>query len=194
MVILYEDAPGPRKGFGPHELVVRCVADDYLAPQNIGGSAEFALQRQLDGRPMKGVDKVLAACKRIEQILIGDQTLFLLLDDDQIRRHVGLPAASGYAEVEAAIRKLCPLPDRLHITLLAENAETLIRAAADCDPSIDRGRVDSALRKKVLERDLVFQKVAWAGRAVRDCVRKKVPSFDGFIRALITKLPRVEQW
>lgn len=192
-VILYEDASGPRKGFGPHELVLRCVADDYVAPQAFGSSRHYTLSRRLDGRPMKGVDKVLNGCENIERIVDGGQRLFILVDNDRIRRHVRLPSAASSEEVQAAIRALCPLPNQLHITLLEDNAESLIKAAADCDPNIDRVRVAEALRKKLMSRDLVFESVARGQRRdVRDCVRQCVPSFDGFIRALVAWLQSTE--
>ena len=59
--ILYEDQRGETKEFGPHALVVACVAD--RTQQDF-----WELRLRLDGRPMKGNAKVVQQAARVELI------------------------------------------------------------------------------------------------------------------------------
>jgi hypothetical protein len=53
--VLYEDQRAPQKTrFGPHALVIACVADET-------GSDRWALEKRIEGIPKKGDSKLLRA-------------------------------------------------------------------------------------------------------------------------------------
>jgi len=83
--ILYEDEArgGETKEFGPHNLIVACVADRC-------GRTIWDLKQQIDGRPMKGCSKVIKESGNVELIAPDCHPVVMLLDDDQIRRQLGL--------------------------------------------------------------------------------------------------------
>lgn len=54
LVVLYEDARAASGRFGPHELLLGCVADEL-------GRSLHDLRREIDATPMNGVAKLLAA-------------------------------------------------------------------------------------------------------------------------------------
>ncbi|MGK4004965.1 hypothetical protein WMF31_20215 [Sorangium sp. So ce1036] len=183
-VILYEDQRGPEKEFGLHNLVVACVADDT-------GKDRFALRRELDGRPMKGVQNLLRSCRRdICRLSSRGQQVFALIDDDAIRhqlKHEGVSESAEDAAVVRAIKEKCGAPERLHVVLLKENTETVIQAAEHCDKGLTRSLVAQALQKDVNARDAIFNRISWqSDRAVRDCIRQRVEAIQEIVKALIT--------
>jgi hypothetical protein len=147
-VILYEDQRGPQKQFALHDLVLACVADELGADVHV-----LDLQKKLSGRPMKGVGTLLSSCRRdVCRLGPQGQRVFALIDNDRIRdqlRHEGVTAAASADQVIQAIKApgKCVAPDQLEVILLEENTETLIKAAAECDPEIPAAAVTQALRK-----------------------------------------------
>lgn len=185
-VILYEDQRGPQKQFGLHNLVVACVSDDL-------GADVYALKldQKLSGRPMKGVSKLLASCRQdVRRLGPQGQPVFALIDNDAIReqmKHEGLSPSADEAAVIRAIKapERCKAPDQLEVLLLVENTETILAAAAECDPEIAAVAVEQARRKDTNARDKILNHVAWGlGRAVRDCVRSRVPALARLVERL----------
>lgn len=185
LTILYEDQRGQRQGFGLHTLVKACVFDVINGERH---RVEGALS---DYRPLKGVDNVLKACRQDFDLIAADgRTLVAILDSDAIRSKLKLPKAATDAHVEQAIRKGCQAPERLLVVLIKENTESVIEAAAACDPGIDRGRVERAVKhKELLERDAILTEISWErARALRDCVLGKVPSLQSLVELLLRLL------
>jgi hypothetical protein len=120
--VLYEDQRGPTRGFGLHELVKACVRD----------SLKDSPRREVDGalddcRPMKGMPKLLNACRQDIDLIAGDG------------------------------RSVIPK------------------------------RLDSALKKSLLDRDAILNGLTVElKRPIRDCIQEKMPSF----RALVELLSR----
>ena len=196
ITILYEDQRGPTRGFGLHALVKACVLDRIGRINRIGraGDDRRAIEEALaDHRPMKGVEKVLAACRDdIEDIACDGRSVIAVFDDDAIRRCLKLPAGAPAARVEQHIRKGCKAPDALTIVLLQRNAESVLQAIRDCAPGLDAARLDRAIRQKdLLARDAVFAAVSRdAMRPTRDCILARVPSLEALVRVLCDKLTR----
>ncbi|MEP7122983.1 MAG: hypothetical protein ABJE95_18795 [Byssovorax sp.] len=179
-VILYEDNGGPVKGFGLHALVVACVADEL-------GVEVFALAGKLDGRPMNGAANIVRSCKRdIHRLGPQGQTVFALIDDDRIRDHVkGVDARTAEDVVVRAIKSQSDAPAQLEVFLLKKNTETVIEAAKECDRSLPDDAVAQALAKNLAQRDRLLNNVAYSGvRAVRDCIRGKIPALHRLVTAL----------
>jgi hypothetical protein len=179
-VILYEDNGGATKGFGLHALVVACVADEL-------GVEVFTLARKLDGRPMNGVANLVRSCRRdIHRIAPQGQKVFALIDDDRVRDHLpGIDARAEGEIVARAIKSQSDAPEQLDVFLLVKNTETVIEAAKACDRSLSDDAVAQALAKNLAQRDRILNNVAWSGiRAVRDCIRGKVPALHQLVTAL----------
>jgi hypothetical protein len=70
--------------------------------------------------------------------------------------------------------------------LLEQNTESVLEAAAACDPSIDRQRIERAIQhKELLERDAILMELSRErSRPARDCVLGRMPS----LRVLIDLL------
>lgn len=179
-IILYEDRRGPEKEFGLHNLVVACVVDDAKGDR-------FALRRQLDGRPMKGVQNLLRSCRRdIRRLGPRGQPVFALIDADAIREqltHEGVSGDADDASIIRAVKAKCEAPEQLHVFLLHENTETVIRAAGLCDQGLREETVlRQALEKDLNARDVVLNRLAWyPDRGVRDCVRRHVTALDAIV-------------
>jgi len=183
-VILYEDQRGKEKEFGLHNLVVACVADDL-------GKDVFTLCRAFEAHPTKGVSNLLRSCRQdVHRLGARGQRVFALIDADKIReqlRHEGVPASADDDAVVRAIKAegRCVAPDQLEVVLLKENTETVIQAAKLCDKELPDAAVEQALRKDVNARDRILNNVAYGkGRAVRDCIRGKVPAIQALAGAL----------
>jgi hypothetical protein len=178
LTFLYEDQRGPRQGFGLHALVKACVFDA------INGERHRVEAMLGDHRPLKGVQNLLKACREeIDLIAADGRDVIAVIDNDQIRRQLQLPRAATDERVEREIRKGCRAPDRLVIVLLKENMETVLKAAAACDPTLDSKRIARAVRHKdLLERDAILAELSRErARALRDCVLRKVPSLQALV-------------
>jgi hypothetical protein len=181
VTILYEDQRGQRHGFGLHALVKACVFDA------INGDRHRVERMLDDARPLKGVTNVLRACRQDFDLLAADgRTVVAVVDDDVIRDHLKLPHHVADAKVEQEIRKGCCAPERLFVALLHQNTESVIEAAAACDPSLDAKRIARAVRyKDLLERDAILVEMSRErARSLRDCVLGRMPSLRGLIATL----------
>lgn len=179
-VILYEDNRGPEKGFGLHALVLACVADDLDVEM-------FTLTKKLDGRPMNGVANLVRSCRRdVHRLAPQGQKVFALIDDDRIRDHLtGVDVRAEEEGVARTIKSQSDAPAQLEVFLLKKNTETVIEAAKLCDQSLPDDAVAQALRKNLAQRDRLLHNVARAGgRAVRDCIRSKIPALHWLVAAL----------
>jgi hypothetical protein len=76
--------------------------------------------------------------------------------------------------------------NRLFIVLLKQNMESVIKAAHQCDPSIDKARLALAVEKKdLLERDAILMGLTGERfRAIRDCILKNLPSLRSMVELL----------
>lgn len=188
LLILYEDKRGPEKEFGLHNFVLACIADELGADVYT-----LKLHQKISGRPMKGVNKVLASCRKdIHRLGPQGQPVFALIDDDVIRehlRHEGVAADAEDRVVIEAIKAKCVAPDKLEVILLKDNTETVIEAAGRCDGSIPKAAVQQALQKDPMARDRVLNRLAWAhGRAERDCVRAAVPALQSLVERVVQRI------
>ncbi|MFT3768721.1 MAG: hypothetical protein QM820_25020 [Minicystis sp.] len=185
LTILYEDARGQTKGFGLHTLVKACVFDAMNGDRH---RVEAALA---DARPLKGVQNVLRACREdIDLIAADGRTVVAVIDNDAIRHHLRLPRTATDAEVDQAIKKGCRAPDRLHVILIKQNTESVLEAAAACDPTLEAKRVERAIaHKDLLERDAILTEISRErSRPTRDCVLGRMPSLGALVEVLCKML------
>lgn len=183
--VLYEDQRGPTRGFGLHELVKACVRD----------ALKDSSRREVDGalddcRPMKGMPKLLKACRQDIDLIAGDgRSVVAVFDNDEIRGDLKLPRSATDETVIQRIREGGKHSDRLFIVLLKQNMESVIHAVRQCDGSIDPKRLDSALKKSMLDRDALLNGLTVElKRPIRDCIQEKMPSFRALVELLCREL------
>ena len=186
VTVLYEDQRGPRQGFGLHMLVKACVFDA------INGQRQWLEGEALkDFRPLKGAPALLRACREEVELIAPDgHSVVAVFDNDQIRRLLALPRNATAARVEQEIRKGCRASSGLFIVLLEQNTESVIKAAAKCDPTLDKKRVERAVKQKApLDRDSILSELSHErSRPVRDCILRELSSFRTLIHLLCSKL------
>jgi hypothetical protein len=172
VVVLYEDQQNSSgaKPFGLHELVVSLVADALEEDRH-------TLKNRIDGRPLKSNNKVLVQLEAADDVG-GGAWVIGLFDEDRVRDmpQVALPASASEDQAVNRLFAVTGASTRRSVTLLVRNMETVISAAAACDPSLDADWVERALRKKLNERDLVLNRVAHGPEPVRTCIAERVPS------------------
>lgn len=79
VTVLWEDARGGQvKGFGPHELLIACLADDL-------GSPRWRLEKLVASVPKKGKERVHEALVQDRQRLLDRGPLFGVVDRDRVR-------------------------------------------------------------------------------------------------------------
>src|SRR5882757_4701766 len=102
LVILYEDARGPRNRFPLHDLVVRSAAD-------LAGIPIHELARRVLAVPKNGANKVLDALERDGNLLYKQHSRVLAwLDNDRIRQALKVSSMTSRADVIAKIKALGP--------------------------------------------------------------------------------------
>lgn len=177
--VFYEDqAAGPLRQFGPHQLLCACVADRVE-------STIWELCRRIDGQPKKGDNKLLTACERHAK-RDRDEIIFALFDGDRIHRlPLEVDKGSPPEQFERALTERFGSP-KIRPFVLQNNLETLVRAAVGClEPP-----VDGPVPKRHNERDKIFARAAThQSRSVRDCITNRVPSFGRLVEAVSTALP-----
>ncbi|KYF52765.1 hypothetical protein BE04_47620 [Sorangium cellulosum] len=185
VTILYEEQRAHGNSFGLHTLVKTCVHDALNGDR-------YRIEKMLaDARPLKGVQNVLRACREeLDLIAIDGRDVIAVIDNDAIRHHLKLPRTASHARVEQEIRRGSRAPDRLAIVLLVQNTESVLKAAAECDASLDPKRVERAVEHKdMLERDAIFLELSRErARPLRDCVLGRMPSLRTLFDLLVSKL------
>jgi hypothetical protein len=180
--VFYEDqyADRPPTEFGPHNLVCACVADECGVDVHVHELRKNGLRPN----PRKGANKLLAALESVEALASGGAHIFAVFDADRVREALHLAGNTTRAAVIADIvRRVAPSdPARLHVHLLEENTETLLEALGACDENARR--LEEALAKNRNARDIALNRAALdqGRRAVRDCIRANVASFDALVK------------
>ncbi len=177
-VILYEDAAaGQPVAFGPHRLVMQCLADRL-------GQPAWDLGRVVLGQPKKGNTQVRRAC-RDGRLYDASRIVIAVYDDDQVRRMLGLPAGTCTRKIGDALRTESPAAGRLRVVLLQRNMEALVRVVREC-----RGLTSPGVRKpSPTERDQVLASVTDPSRRHdRECVLRAMPSFAYLVDKLTAAL------
>jgi hypothetical protein len=184
VTVLYEDsgAGGELANFGPHNLLVRCVADD-LSRHGVHAVEFYALRREmLVGRPMNSNSKVQAECARISKTLARNGSIVVALYDfDKVHRlipSVGARRCKG--EMRNALRQQSDAPDSLRVYFLDRNVETLTTATARLLGVTLRGKPKPAERDGLLNPIALAEGVEACDR--RSHVRSEVQTFDYVVR------------
>lgn len=181
ITVLWEDQRGvPAKGFGPHELLVACVAEKL-------GLDRSAVKHQVNSVPKKGNGNVVVELRKNLTKLRKLGQVVVVLDHDRLaellRRKTGgaLPACmSGQSE---RLRQIAP--GDYEVKFLIQNVETLTEAAV------------KALRREALkgkptpdERDRLLGEAARPRHVeVRRRITSDVPSFARLVNKVAAHFP-----
>jgi len=182
--VLYEDKmlAGPAGSYPLHDLVMRLVEDE------VNGQT-WRLHALVDKNPRRGVDNVIKDVERTA-LIAGAGQLFVLVDRDVIAEHLNLPARAPDDDVVAALKERSDASDKVHPFFLLPNIEGLLRSIRACEPTLVPSNMEAALRKKLNDRDLVFNEAKKeARRTLRDCVRKAQPGLDALAKAIAGVIP-----
>jgi hypothetical protein len=176
VIVLFEDARAPTTKSALDDLLVSCVAD------TLGFDDRFGLRRWIQVSLRKGNANLLDDCRRVGDIAKRGELVVAVFDNDEVRKLLGMRPKATATQVEAAIKKNCPNPTRLRVVLLDRNMESPLRGARACGVDAPEDLWASAVEKKRLNaRDQILKKLAFGARALRDCVRKRLPSFEQLV-------------
>jgi hypothetical protein len=180
ITVLWEDQRGGIvKGFGPHELLVACVADDLQRTSE-------AIKRSIVSVPKRGNGNVMRALQQDVSKLSRSGPVCAVIDRDKVQElwPAGQRPPRCLSGTRAAVA--AKAPGEYELILLIENMESII--AACCQAT--RGDMPGSKPSPDM-RDQILRKVAWSGEAsARATIRDAVPSFDRLVRWVARQLPR----
>jgi hypothetical protein len=177
VTILYEDSAGTNvKQFGPHSLLVACVADQKRTDF-------WTVNKRLIAEPKNGVNKLLDALREdMNRYARGGGWVFALIDRDDVHDHLEPKLAPNACRTSIIERiKRCPSADRLDVVLLEKNLETILQSLRELQPELagpeNWNRAIS--QKDINERDRILNNVALnsARGTLRAELLARVPSF-----------------
>lgn len=171
LTVLWEDQRGGViKGFGPHELLVSCVADELQR-------ARDDLKKLIVSVPRKGNGNVMHALQRELDKLRNLGPVCAVLDRDQAVNlwPAGSRPATCLSGIRAAVADLAP--GGYELILLDANVETLVTA---CCRALGSGAPVS--KPSPDERDRILARATWDAPRVRALVRDAVPSFERLVQ------------
>ena len=171
--VLWEDQRGVTvKGFGPHDLLMACVADE-LGPGH---------RRLADPVPLKGSGNVRKRLKRDVEKLRGHGPVVVVLDRDRVADLCVTPGADCMKGITSRLQK--DAPGDYELVFLVDNTETLVAAACTA-----LGIAAPNQKPTPDERDRYLGRAAWAPeRGVRDDIRTSCPSFARLVEKLLAAL------
>lgn len=177
ITLLWEDECGlDARRFGPHVLVVACVADEL----GIEMHERRRLEDQLLSFPKKGNGNVVRAIREDLADLQRVGPVMAVLDSDQIGGLLGEPLAPDACLVRSAQLTRAKFPGDYRLLLLERSVDTLVTVACSLTAQSIRGK-----KATPDERDRVLCKLAWQGsRTGRDDLRARVPTFDRLVGRL----------
>jgi hypothetical protein len=186
--VLWEDQRSVvTKGFGPHELLVSCVADELLAsgiPERFQ-SARVLVEEYVYSRPMKGANKVLGELQQKFDKLSRSGPVCAVIDRDKVHKLLSgtKRPPTCFSGIRQEIAKRTRTSGEYELVLLVENVETLL---AECCHAT--GSVMPRSKPSPDERDQILEKLAWGDAKTRSSLRKAVPSFDRLVRWVVDRL------
>ncbi|MFH0902366.1 MAG: hypothetical protein V2A73_17170 [Pseudomonadota bacterium] len=191
ITILWEDQRGVEsKGFGPHELLLSCLADDMLLPPGQDQADRFeCFRRHLKGVvrsiPQKGNSNVRKALQQNGERLARSGPVFAVVDRDKIRE-LWKNQESIPMDCMTAIRGRFhqDAPGKYDLVFLEQNVETLLVAALALN--------GQSLKEKPApdERDRILVGLARDVPSRRAQLRRDCGSFDRLVTRVAARVPR----
>jgi hypothetical protein len=162
VTVLWEDKRGQTKGFGPHDLLVKCLADQLdLDP--------YEIKQRVNSAPKKGVDILLGALQKDQAGFKGP--VFAVIDRDKVHEHLLPRPTNCMAGIKNQI--LAKAPGDYDVVFMVDNIESLVHAACAA-----MGRSYPLGKPRPDERDRYFGELAWnRDRDTRKEALRLCPSF-----------------
>ena len=180
--VLWEDQRDARaRDFGPHTLLLACIADDLGYP-----FGKFPQAERVRASPKKGCNKLLAELKLNLKRLLDDGQLCAVFDRDQAHRLWGSDKQVARCRSSLLAKIKNEAPGAYDVVFLEQNVETLYVACCNA-----LGLASGTSKPDPVTRDEVLSKVAFRQPELRAKVRADVPSFDRLVRKvgeLVAKL------
>ncbi len=180
-ILLYEDSRtgGPAKDFGPHSLVVACVAD-------VLGVTVHSVFPRLQCVPKRGNVQVMRAIREdMDDLAVGGRRVVAVLDADQAPSLVDLPRSVSTQEVVDAVKAMCGAHACLDVALIDRNWETVVKEIMALRPDrFTPETFDRAVRHRPGERDLVLNSAAYGASSLRNDLRARMPSVEALVQHL----------
>ncbi len=168
--VLWEDQRGQQaRGFGPHELLLSCLKDDFGSRFDCG-----FLKKRVLASPKKSSSKVLSELKENLNRLQDDGAVVAVFDRDQIHRLWNPQPERCRTALRQRIQ--ADAGGGYEILFLEENVESLTAA---CCRAL--GNEPFPAKPRPEERDRLLGKLAWSNPGLRARVRREVPSFDRLV-------------
>ncbi len=178
ITVLWEDQRGAEvKGFGPHDLLLACLADDTGGPRD-------TLKRLVESHPKKGNGNVRAALQRNLAGLSASGPVFAVIDRDKIRqlwRYPGPPPPDCKPGIAEPFR--LDAPGDYDLVFLVDNMESLVAAARNA-----LAVPHPSTKPNPDERDRLLARAAWGARDVRAAIRGSCTSFDRLVARIVRRL------
>jgi hypothetical protein len=176
VTVLWEDQRATAaKTFGPHELLVACVAEE------LEEAPKMVLSRVVS-IPKKGNGNVAVALKRDLMRLSDAGPVCAVFDRDKIRDLFG--QSSTPSCISGIKRRIYEdAPGTYEVVLLDRNVETLVDACCRAQQ-----RPAPASKQPPDQRDRIVTRTAWGGVGERAAVRAAVPSFNRLVEWVVIQL------
>jgi hypothetical protein len=181
--VLWEDQRSTeQRGFGPHELLVSCVADELRRERK-------KVEKLVESHPKKGVGNVRKALQLNCQRLARHGPVLAVVDRDKIRELWKVPGPMPPDCIPGIAQRFREdAPGDYDLVLLVENVETLVDAAASA-----LNRTPASGKPTPGERDRVLATVAWGDPRQRQQVRGRCPSFERLVMRVAAAAGRAEE-
>lgn len=179
VTVLWEDQRGTQaRGFGPHELLLSCLADELAIPREV-------LRDHVSSHPKKGVGNVRSALRRDLERLTKSGPVLAVVDWDQVH-DLWKDAKPRPPRCKTGLtdRMRQDAPGDYELVFFEQNIETLIHAvcrATGRDVPTSKPKPD--LRDRILAR-VVWHETEHKRREIRDAC----PSFDRIVAKTAARL------
>lgn len=171
VTVLWEDERGGApQGFGPHELLLSCLADDL-------GSPRAWLHERVKSIPKKGRDNLRKALQHEFRRLERFGPVLAVIDKDKARdlwKGRALPPPACMSGMTARLHE--DAPGGYDVVFLERNVDTLVNVACEA-----MGQPIPTSKEKPNRRDQLLLPAAWAAFPVRQMIRASCPSFDRLV-------------
>lgn len=179
VVVLYEDSAleGSIKNYGPHQLVLQCIADVSDVPA-------WELKRFITAHPANSNSKVQAECRRVPPAIGTDGSpVVAVYDEDKAYKLPGLARNLCKTQMRQILLHQTSLSAlQLSIVFLEQNLESVLKELHICAPGLTSPATwQKALQKKLMAREVVLEAASRpspTGEAARAELLRRMPSLS----------------
>jgi hypothetical protein len=169
ITVLWEDQRGAElKGFGPHELLLSCLADDLATDR-------WHLVKLVESHPKKGNANVRKTLQKDGTRLASSGFVFAVIDRDKVRDLWEPMPPDCMTGISTRFRE--DASGNYELVFLVDNVESVLGIVSGA-----LGRLLPPGKPRPDDRDRILAEVAWAQATARAEVRERCPSFDRLVK------------